>query len=328
MIQDSHHRTLDYVRVAITDRCNLRCFYCMPKEGIPYEPKAHLLSYEEIVRLLRILGDMGFRKVRFTGGEPFLRKDFVKLLEKTASLGAYDSINITTNGTLVSKHIDTLKRLGVRNINLSLDTLDPERFKKITRRNNFDTVMQTFHSFVEEGFKLKINSVIMHGVYTEDILPLAELAREYPVSVRFIEEMPFNGGYKNLKELFTARDIFQLLQNTYPNIQKDPMGHGETANRLNIDGFKGDLGIIAAFSRTFCNTCNRLRITPKGSIKTCLYDGGVFSMRDFMRSGATDGELQLKFQELIRLKPKDGFEAEAQKLKSKSARESMSTIGG
>ena len=328
MIQDSYNRNLNYVRVAITDRCNFRCFYCMPEEGIPYEPKAHLLSYEEIIRLLYILGDMGFSKVRFTGGEPFLRKDFVKLLEKTASLGCYDSINITTNGSLIERHIDTLKRLGIKNINLSLDSLNADRFKQITRRNNIETVMETFYTLIEEGFRVKINSVIMHGINTEDILPLSGLAREYPVSVRFIEEMPFNGGHKNLKERFTARDIYKVLQDAYPCIEKESMGHGETANRFSIEGFRGDLGIIAAFSRTFCNSCNRLRITSKGSVKTCLYDGGVFSIRDFMRSGASDPELQLKIKELIRLKPMDGFEAEAQKIKSRFSRESMSTIGG
>lgn len=328
MITDSYHRTIDYVRVAITDRCNLRCFYCMPKEGIPYEPKVHLLSYEEITRLLGILGTMGFKKVRFTGGEPFLRKDFIQLLENTASLGYYDSINITTNGTLIDAHLDTLKRLGVKRINLSLDSLNPDRFKKITRRNDFDKVMRSFHNMVENDFQVKINAVIMKGINTEDILPLAQLAREYPVFVRFIEEMPFNGGHAGAQGLFTARDIKKTLQAAHPDLYKEPMAHGETASTYSVPGFQGDLGIIAAFSRTFCNTCNRLRITSKGSIKTCLYDGGVFSIRDFIRSGATDLDLQLKFKELIQLKPVDGFEAETQKTKKWSSRESMSTIGG
>ena len=195
-MKDSFDRTIDYVRIAVTDRCNLRCFYCMPAEGIPYEPKAHLLSYEEITRLLGVLGGLGFQKVRFTGGEPFLRKDFMQLLENTAALDEFKSIHITSNGTLLQKHVPKLKELGITKINLSIDSLDKERFHKITRRDDFEKVMQTFHMLVDNGFKIKLNAVIMKGINTQDIIPLAELAKDYPVDVRFIEEMPFNGGYK------------------------------------------------------------------------------------------------------------------------------------
>ena len=327
-LQDAFQRDIDYVRVAITDRCNLRCFYCMPKEGIPYEPKAHLLSYEEIVRLLEILGKLGFKKVRFTGGEPFLRKDFIKLLEQTAALGYYKSIHITTNGTLIQKHISKLLELGIKDINLSLDSLDAKRFQEITRRNDFDKVLETFHLLLAHNFNIKINAVIMGGINTQDILPLAQLAKDHAVGIRFIEEMPFNGFYKEVQKRFTARNIHTVIKEKYPDLKGETMAHGQTANIYNIAGFKGQIGIIAAFSRTFCNTCNRLRITSKGDIKTCLYDGGVFSIRDFVRSGVTDDEISTKFEELIRLKPKDGFEAEKQKQRKASSRESMSTIGG
>lgn len=327
-LKDSFDRKIDYVRIAITDRCNLRCFYCMPMEGIPYEPKAHLLSYEEIVRLLDVLGKMGFKKVRFTGGEPFLRKDFITLLEQTVALGFYESIHITTNGTLIEKHLPKLKELGIKDINLSLDTLDAERFKEITRRNDFDKVWLTFNQLIDRGFNVKINAVIMHGINTQDILPLANLAKEYPVSVRFIEEMPFNGGNKEVKQLFSARQIKQVLEKEYASLQGSNMQHGQTANKFQVIGFKGSLGIIAAFSRTFCNTCNRLRITSKGNIKSCLYDDGQFSIRDFVRSGVSNEQIEEKFRELVRLKPKDGFEAENQKSKNATTRESMSLIGG
>jgi len=153
-MKDSFDRTIDYVRIAVTDRCNLRCFYCMPAEGIPYEPKVHLLSYEEITRLLKVLGGLGFQKVRFTGGEPFLRKDFIKLLENTAGLDDYKSIHITSNGTLLQKHIPKLKELGVTKINLSIDSLNATRFRKITRRDDFEKVMQTFHMLLDNGFEI------------------------------------------------------------------------------------------------------------------------------------------------------------------------------
>ena len=327
-LKDRFNRTIDYVRIGVTDRCNLRCFYCMPKEGIPYEPKADLLSYEEIVRLLDILGHLGFRKVRFTGGEPFLRKDFITLLEQTHKLSHYKAIRITTNGTLLTKHIPKLKVLGINTINLSLDSLDEKRFEKITRRNDFSKVMDTFHTLLNEGFTLKINAVVMNGINTQDILPMVALAEKKTVSIRFIEEMPFNGGYKENNTIFKATDIFETIKNEHPSLLAETGKHGDTATNYTIDGFKGRIGIIPAFSRTFCNTCNRLRITPKGDIKTCLYDGGVFSIRDFMRSGVTDKQLTNKFIELVKLKPENGFEAEKGKQQSLVRKESMSTIGG
>ncbi len=327
-MNDSFDRTIDYVRIAVTDRCNLRCFYCMPAEGIPYEPKAQLLSYEEITRLLRVLGDLGFKKVRFTGGEPFLRKDFMQLLESTAALGDYSSIHITSNGTLLQKHITKLKALGITKINLSIDSLDKERFKKITRRDDFEKVMQTFHMLIDNGFQVKLNAVIMNGINTQDILSLAALAETYPVDVRFIEEMPFNGGYKENKQLYSARDIYADLKAHYTDLEALPSTHGDTASLLSMPNFKGNIGIIAAFSRTFCDTCNRLRISSKGEIKSCLYDDGVFNIRDYMREGVSDEALAAKFSEIIRLKPKDGFEAEKMRKSPSQSMKSMSSIGG
>ena len=325
---DSFDRTIDYVRIAVTDRCNLRCFYCMPAEGIPYEPKLHLLSYEEITRILRVLNQLGFQKVRFTGGEPFLRKDFMQLLENTAGLDAYKSIHITSNGTLLQQHIAKLKKLGITKINLSIDSLDKERFHKITRRDDFEKVMQTFYLLVDNGFKIKLNAVIMKSINTQDIIPLALLSKDYPVDVRFIEEMPFNGGYKKNVELYAAQDIYADLKTHFTTLEKLPSKHGDTASLFSIPGYKGNIGVIAAFSRTFCNTCNRLRISAKGEIKNCLYDDGVFNIRDYMRSGVTDEALADKFRELIRLKPKDGFEAEKMRKTPKKAMQSMSSIGG
>ena len=300
----------------------------MPKEGIPYEPKAHLLSYEEITRLLGVLGGLGFKKVRFTGGEPFLRKDFMQLLERTALLTDYKSIHITSNGTLLQRHIPRLKELGVTDINLSIDSLDPKRFHAITRRNDYDKVIETFYMLMSYGFKVKLNAVIMHGVNTQDIIPLAELAKVHSVDVRFIEEMPFNGGYKQNLEMYNAAQILNDLKSHFPNMEQLEGSHGDTASLYRVPGYMGNIGVIAAFSRTFCNTCNRLRISSKGEIKTCLYDGGVFNIRDFMRSGVTDLELSHKFEQLVKLKPKDGFAAEKSRKKDAKILESMSVIGG
>ncbi len=327
-LKDSFNRVIDYVRVSVTDRCNLRCFYCMPEQGIIYEPKAHLLSYEDIVRLLQVLGELGFKKVRFTGGEPFLRKDFMTLVEHTAKLGHYRDIRITTNGTLIQRHIPKLKELGIDQLNLSLDTLNAERFKRITRRDTFAEVINTLHLLIKEGFKVKINAVVMYDVNTEDIIPLVNFAKEYPVNIRFIEEMPFNGGYKKNDRIFKATEIYETIQKEHPVMVRKSRKHGDTATEYAIEGFRGDISIIPAFSRTFCNTCNRLRITSKGEIKTCLYDSGVFSMRDFIRSGVSDKALADKFKELIRLKPENGFVAEAGTREKLVRAESMSSIGG
>jgi len=300
----------------------------MPKEGIPYEPKAHILSYEEITRLLTILGDLGFSKVRFTGGEPFLRKDFISLLERTHELGFYKKIRITTNGTLIQKHIPILKSLGINTINLSLDSLDEWRFKLITRRDDFKKVMHTYYTLLDHGFIVKINAVVMNGINTQDILPMVTLAKNKQVSIRFIEEMPFNGGYKKNETIFSAKDIERVIREEYPSFTSKPGKHGDTATNYSIEGFDGEVGIIPAFSRSFCNTCNRLRITPKGDIKSCLYDGGVFNIRDFIRSGVTDEQIKNQFIHLVKMKPKNGFEAEQNKNQSLVRAESMSTIGG
>ena len=233
-LKDSFNRVIDYVRVSVTDRCNLRCFYCMPEQGIIYEPKAHLLSYEDIVRLLQVLGELGFKKVRFTGGEPFLRKDFMTLVEHTAKLGHYRDIRITTNGTLIQRHIPKLKELGIDQLNLSLDTLNAERFKRITRRDTFAEVINTLHLLIKEGFKVKINAVVMYDVNTEDIIPLVNFAKEYPVNIRFIEEMPFNGGYKKNDRIFKATEIYETIQKEHPVMVRKSRNHGDTATEYAI----------------------------------------------------------------------------------------------
>jgi cyclic pyranopterin phosphate synthase len=228
----------------------------------------------------------------------------------------------------LQKHIGRLKDLGITNINLSIDSLDRERFHQITRRDDFEKVIRTFHMLLENGFKVKLNAVIMKGINTQDILPLAELSKEYPVEVRFIEEMPFNGGYKKNLEMYSARNIYDDLLKQYPDLDKVQGAHGDTADIFRVPGHLGKIGVIAAFSRTFCNTCNRLRIASKGEIKTCLYDGGVFNIRDYMRSGVTDEQLADTFRELIKLKPRDGFAAEKARPGRTTPQASMSEIGG
>jgi molybdenum cofactor biosynthesis protein A len=324
-LTDNYGRAINYLRLAVTDRCNLRCFYCMPEEGIDYVRRSDLLNYEEMVRLVRNLVDLGIRKLRITGGEPFLRKDLMQFLSMVASSGLKE-IHITTNGTLTRPHIPKLKDLGITSVNLSLDTLDPVRFREITRRDAFKTVWQTFEQLLDAGIRTKINMVVMAGKNTSDIVSMANLAREYPVDVRFIEEMPFNGSGNQPALTWDHARILGEISSVYPSIQRQSVKAGATASMYQIDGFQGAVGIIAAYSRTFCGTCNRLRITPQGMIRTCLYDEGIFNIRDLMRKGATDQQLKEAVTQAVRQKAKDGFEAEKQRWNHIT--ESMSTIGG
>ncbi len=197
-LMDNYGRHISYLRMAITDRCNLRCQYCMPAEGVPFDGHDAILSYEEILRLLQIAASLGITKIRFTGGEPFARKDFIHLFEKTAAIPGIEEIHITSNGVSLAEHVNTLKDLGVSGINLSLDTLDPEKFLAITRRDYFSHVMNSIESVLAASIPLKINSVIQDGVNTDEIVDLARLAENKPVTVRFIEQMPFNGVDRRL----------------------------------------------------------------------------------------------------------------------------------
>jgi cyclic pyranopterin phosphate synthase len=323
---DNHGRELSYLRLAVTDRCNLRCTYCMPAEGINYLPERELLSWEEMFRLTRIMHEMGIKKVRITGGEPFVRNGLVDFLTDLAGLKDLE-ICLTTNGVFIGDYIETLQKLGVRHINLSLDSLNRDRFKEITRRDDFAKVYDNLIRLIQAGFQVKINAVVMHGKNEEDIIELTEFARTYPVSVRFIEEMPFNGSGLVEEKLFWDHvRILERIRSQFPDLKARPFLFGETAKTYEIPGFQGNLGIIAAFSRTFCGTCNRIRLTAKGQVKTCLYDDGVFDLKAYLRGGVSDEEIKIQLMTLFKARSLDGFEAE--KNRKGVITESMTTIGG
>ncbi|NOT74058.1 MAG: GTP 3',8-cyclase MoaA [Cyclobacteriaceae bacterium] len=325
---DNHGRPVNYLRLAVTDRCNLRCFYCMPEEGIHYLPKKELLSFEEIERLVSLMASMGITKVRLTGGEPFVRTDLMELIRRIVKMKGIEDVHLTTNGILTGQYIPELKALGIASVNLSMDTLDRNRYKIITRRDEFGKTRATLDSLLEHRIPVKINTVVMEGKNIEDILPLIELTKDKDVSVRFIEEMPFNGEGSHYSTLaWTYKKILDHIRNEFPNLEKIEDPKNATAIHYRIPGFKGNIGVIAAFSRTFCGTCNRIRVTAQGVLKTCLYDDGVLNIKDLMRSGLTDEELKEYLLKAFSSRPKDGFEAE-QNRKGHLVSESMSTIGG
>ena len=328
---DQHGRPLEYVRLAVTDRCNLRCFYCMPEEGIQYVPRHELLSYEEMLRLVGLLAGLGVRKVRLTGGEPFVRRDLVPFMERLAQLPGIDDISLTTNGVLTAPHVPVLARLGVKAVNLSLDTLDRQRFFDITRRDELPRVMETFNALLDAGIQVKINAVVMDGRNIDDLVPLANLSRDLPVNVRFIEEMPFNGGSHAAGAAslpWHHGRIRQHLEAHFGAFAPVATAAGATASEYRIAGHQGTVGIIAAYSRTFCGTCNRLRLTAEGGLKTCLYDQGVLDVRALLRGGAADAEIVGALANAFRHRAANGFEAERQRPLHQLSFESMATIGG
>jgi cyclic pyranopterin phosphate synthase len=300
----------------------------MPEEGIDYVDKGELLTYEEMLRMTQLLAGVGISKVRITGGEPFIRKDMMSFLQAVCDIPGIEDVHITTNGTTSAALIPELKAMGISSINLSLDTLDKNKFFEITRRDVFDQVMQTMHAILESGIPLKINCVVMDGRNTDDILPLVGLSETHPIGVRFIEEMPFNGtGARSDTFAWNHKQILDVIKTAHPEIEKTPDPPFSTSKNYRIPGFAGSVGIIAAYSRTFCGTCNRLRVTPTGTLKTCLYDTGVFNIKDLMRAGASDLQVIEAISEAVGHRAKDGWEAEAQQ-RDIPVHESMSTIGG
>jgi len=329
MLKDNHGRTINYLRLAVTDRCNLRCFYCMPEEGIDWLSRSELMTYEEMLRICSLLVKMGVEKIRITGGEPFVRKDIMRLIASLSLVPELQQLTVTTNGVLTAPLIPELKRLGIHSVNLSLDTLDRSRFFSITRRDELPKVLETLEQLLQYEIDVKINAVVMDGKNTEDIIPLAELTKDIPVSIRFIEEMPFNGEGSHYSSLqWNYIRILERIKEGYPDIQKIPDPLYSTSYNYHIPGHKGNIGIIAAYTRTFCGTCNRLRVTPQGMLKTCLYDDGVLNVKDLMRKGLNDDLIAMNLIQAIQHRSKDGWEAERLRKEKAPVHESMATIGG
>lgn len=314
------------MRLAVTDRCNLRCFYCMPEEGIKYLPQKELLTFDEILRIVSLTARMGISKIRLTGGEPFVRPDLMDLIRAIVKVNGVHELHITTNGILTAPHIAELRDLGIKSVNLSLDTLNADRFKAITRRDEFDKTWSTLQQLFESRIPVKINAVVMEGKNIDDIVPMIGLTKDHDVSVRFIEEMPFNGeGNHYAKLTWTHKKILDFIRERF-NVEKLPDSPNATAISYRIPDHKGTIGIIAAFSRTFCGTCNRIRVTAQGMLKTCLYDDGVLNLKQLMRSGEPDNAIESLLLKAFGSREENGFEAE--KKRTKQVSESMSTIGG
>jgi cyclic pyranopterin phosphate synthase len=299
----------------------------MPHDGLDWLPKKELMSYEEMLRICSLLAKLGIDKVRITGGEPFVRKDLIVFLESLIQTKGIKEVSITTNGVLTAPYIPQLKKLGIHNINLSLDTLDRDRFFSITRRDELPSVLDTFNKLLENNMNVKLNAVVMDGKNTEDIIPLVRLTKDLPISVRFIEEMPFNGeGHQYSGIQWNYLRILEEIKNHFPGIEKRKDPPSSTSFNYSIPGHKGSVGMIAAYTRSFCGACNRIRITPQGNLKTCLYDNGVLNIKELMRDGFTDEEIKQSLEKVLHKRAANGWEAE--KNFSENIHPSMAAIGG
>ena len=321
---DNHCRPISYLRLSITDRCNLRCRYCRPEEGVPFISHEEILSFEELERLTTIFCALGVDKVRVTGGEPFARKGCLPFLQRLKKIKGLNSLHVTTNGVETEQYLASLSELGIDSINLSLDTLDHRRFWRITRRDHFANVMQTLQDIIERRIPLKINSVILADTSDEEIIGLALLAQKFPITLRFIEKMPFSGSAR--PEKLVNGNLLQRLKRIFPALKECPQSSPSTARIYSLPRYKGSIGIIHGYSRLFCSTCNKVRITPTGMLKTCLYDNGVLDLKKMLRSGADNGQIEAAILYCIQKRCKNGHEAEL--LAKRGKEPSMASIGG
>jgi len=321
---DNHNRPITYLRLAITDRCNLRCRYCRPEEGVPFIPHEEILRFEELERLVAIFCSLGINKVRVTGGEPFSRRGCMPFLTRLRRIDGVQHLHITTNGVKTSRFLDELSSIGLDGINVSLDTLDQRRFWKITRRDYLEAVLQTVYGIIDHGIPLKINSVALEQTSDKEINALADLARQYPVTLRFIEKMPFSGISR--PEKLVNGNLLQRLKKIFPEMKECSQDEPTTARIFSLPGYKGKIGLIQGYSRLFCRTCNKVRITPVGMLKTCLYDNGVLDLKKMLRSGLDDKEIKNAIFNCVQKRCVSGHEAE--QLAERSREPSMGSIGG
>jgi cyclic pyranopterin phosphate synthase len=282
MITDTFGRVHDYLRISLTDNCNLRCFYCMPEEKYAFAPAAKLMQVDEIETIAQLFVEHGVKKIRLTGGEPLVRKDAPKILR---SLGKLDiELAITTNGIRVDEMLNELLEANIKAINISLDTLQPEKFLKITRRDLFHRVRNNINLLIKHNNRVKINVVIMKGLNDDEILDFIALTKHNNIEVRFIEFMPFSGNQWTSNQVFTLHEILVKVSSKYDVIPLEPKPN-DTSSRYIIDGHIGSFAVISTMSQPFCDTCNRMRLTADGKLKNCLFSKDETDLLGALRNG-------------------------------------------
>jgi cyclic pyranopterin phosphate synthase len=291
---DGHGRAIGDVRISVTDRCNFRCQYCMPAEGLPWLERSALLTYEEIERLVRLLAAMGVHDVRLTGGEPLVRKELWRLVERLAAIDDVQDLSLTTNGYLLTRQVEQLVAAGLKRINVSLDSLAPDRFFQLTRRDSLAQVLEGLEAAQAhpELRPIKVNVVALKDFTEAEVLRFAEFARQNPYEVRFIEFMPLDADRAWTREkVLPNAEIVRMIDEVYP---LEPVGrerHGTARRYRFVDG-TGEMGFISPVTEPFCGDCNRIRLTAEGELRTCLFSMTETDLRGPLRAGATDAELE------------------------------------
>lgn len=305
--QEKPQRKINYLRLSITDRCNLRCVYCMPEEGVPFRPHGEILSYEEILHFVNVAVQGGIRKIRLTGGEPLVRKGIIGFLEKLCEINGLDEITLTTNGILLKEFASQLKDCGITRVNVSLDTLKPHRFLRIAGRDLFDRVWEGIQEAERVGFNpIKVNVVAIKGTNDDEILDFARLTLEKPYHIRFIEFMPVGDQNGWSPEKFiSAQDIKKTILRLGELKPIRANNLDGPAERYTLEGGKGEVGFIGALSNHFCENCNRLRLTAEGHLRSCLFSDLEMDMKTPLREGKGDAHILGIVEEAIRNKPDD-----------------------
>ena len=325
---DNNNRVINYLRLSITDRCNLRCVYCMPEEGMDFLSHGEILRYEEILHLVRLCVEKGIRKVRLTGGEPLVRKGFLRFLKSLREIDGLKEITLTTNGVLLKDFAAGIRDCGVRRINISLDSLKPEKFSRITGRDSFKEVWNGIQEAERLGFDpIKINVVAMRGVNDDEILDFARLTMERPYHIRFIEKMPVGGhnrwSVESFMPILEVYDRISTIGDLTPILKRSSLDG--PAQRYILDGARGEIGLIGALSNHFCSICNRLRLTADGHLRSCLFSDQEIDIKSPLRKGEGDAALMGLIEKAIIDKP-ESHNLTRQGLRN-CARQ-MSSIGG
>jgi cyclic pyranopterin phosphate synthase len=285
MLIDRFGRPHNYLRISLTDLCNLRCTYCMPEEP-DFSPKEKLMQTEEVIMLARLFVSEGVRKIRLTGGEPLVRNDFSKIISGISALRSdgLQELTLTTNGVFIHEHIDGLKLAGVQSLNISLDTLLPERFSAIAKRDHFHRVVSNIHLLLEKQFNVKVNVVVMKGVNDDEVIDFINWTRDYPIHVRFIEFMPFAGNKWQDKRLIRSVELLERIRQ-FLDVEPLENKKHDTSRAFKVLGYTGTFAFISTMSEPFCGDCNRLRLTADGKIKNCLFSKGELDLLAALRSG-------------------------------------------
>ncbi|MCZ6624162.1 MAG: GTP 3',8-cyclase MoaA [Deltaproteobacteria bacterium] len=293
MLRDTYNRPIRDLRISVTDRCNYRCTYCMPFDEYTWIEKAEILSFEEITRLAGLFVQLGVEKIRLTGGEPLVRRDLEKLVGKLSSLSGLKDLCLTTNGSLLAEKIEDLKNAGLKRLNISIDTLNPDKFRQMTKRGDLSKVLQGLFAVKKQGLSpIKINAVIERGVNDDDIINLVEFSRENGFAIRFIEYMDVgNSNNWTSEKLVSKKEILEIIQSQFPlrEVGRE-QGSAPSVDYEFADG-RGDLGVIASVTEPFCSTCTRARLTADGKLVTCLFSQTGHDLKSLLRNGSTDEEI-------------------------------------